>query len=287
MNEALTAYTMLLPDIVGLLMFVFLPIIYAFYVSLHSWNGLRPMVFDGFSNYGRLLGDSGFWQSLWTTVRYTLMYVPAIYIFSFAIAVLVNGINGTRQQVFRTLLFVPYSVSTVVAALSWSFIYNPTRGYLNGFLALLRIPAQPFLASMAQALPSIAVVGIWLAIGYYMVIFLAAIKDIPRAYFEAAEIDGASPWQKLVYITLPSVRNTSLFVIVITTIGSFQVFDQIQVMTRGGPAGATDVTVYFIFRQAFEISSLGYASAIAFALFIVIMVLTLIQLRFFGSRRTE
>lgn len=287
LQEALSAYAMLLPDVVGLLVFVFIPIIYAFVVSLHSWNGLRAMVYTGGDNYHHLLNDLVFWRSLLTTVRYAVLYVPAVFVISFALAVLVNGIRGRTQQVFRTLLFVPFAISTVVAALAWSFIYDPMRGYLNGFLGLFRIHAQPFLGSMDQALPSVAIVGIWLVIGYYMVIFLAAIKDIPQTYFEAADIDGASSWQKLVYITFPSVRDTSLFVAIVTTIGSFQVFDQIQVMTRGGPAAATNVTVYYIFRQAFEISELGYASATAFILFIIIMTLTLVQLRVFGSARQQ
>jgi multiple sugar transport system permease protein len=287
LQEALSAYGMLLPDVAGLLLFLFIPIVYAFVVSLHSWNGLRPMVYTGVDNYRQLLADKVFWRSLLTTLRYAVLYVPAVFVISFALAVLVNGIKGTKQQVFRTLLFIPFAISTVVAALAWSFIYDPMRGYLNGLLGLFRIPPQPFLGAMSQALPSVATVGIWLVIGYYMVIFLAAIKDIPQTYFEAAEIDGASGWQKLVYITFPSVRDTSLFVAIVTTIGSFQVFDQIQVMTRGGPAAATNVTVYYIFRQAFEISQLGYASASAFVLFIIIMTLTLVQLRVFGATRQQ
>ncbi len=287
LQEALSAYAMLLPDVAGLLIFLFIPIVSAFVVSLHSWNGLRPMVYTGAENYRQLLGDQVFWRSLLTTVRYAVLYVPAVFIISFALALLVNGIKGRKQQVFRTLLFIPFAISTVVAALAWSFIYDPMRGYLNGFLGLFGIPGQPFLGSMGQALPSVAIVGIWLVIGYYMVIFLAAIKDIPPAYFEAAEIDGANAWQKLVYITFPSVRDTSLFVAIVTTIGSFQVFDQIQVMTRGGPAAATNVTVYYIFRQAFEISQLGYASATAFILFLIIMTLTLVQLRVFGATRQQ
>lgn len=284
LQEALSAYGMLLPDVAGLLIFVFIPIVYAFVVSLHSWNGLKEMVYNGGDNYRHLFGDAVFWRSLFTTAHYTVLYVPAVFIISFALAVLVNGIRGRKQQVFRTLLFIPFAISTVVAALAWSFIYDPMRGYLNGLLGLLRIPAQPFLGAMDQALPSVAVVGIWLVIGYYMVIFLAAIKDIPKTYFEAAEIDGASAWQKLVYITFPSVRDTSLFVAIVTTIGSFQVFDQIAVMTRGGPAAATNVTVYYIYRQAFEISELGYASSTAFVLFVIIMVLTLVQLRVFSRK---
>jgi len=287
LQEALSAYMMLLPDVAGLLLFLFIPIVSAFVVSLHSWNGLKPMVYAGADNYRQLLADKVFWQSLLTTLRYAVLYVPAVFVISFALAVLVNGIKGTKQQVFRTLLFIPFAISTVVAALAWSFIYDPMRGYLNGLLGLFKIPPQPFLGAMSQALPSVATVGIWLVIGYYMVIFLAAIKDIPQTYFEAAEIDGASGWQKLVYITFPSVRDTSLFVAIVTTIGSFQVFDQIQVMTRGGPAAATNVTVYYIFRQAFEISQLGYASASAFVLFIIIMALTLVQLRVFGAARQQ
>ena len=153
LQEALSAYTMLLPDVVGLLIFVFIPIVYAFIVSLHSWNGLKAWVYTGGANYRHLLGDTVFWRSLLTTVRYAVLYVPAVFIISFALAVLVNAIKGTKQQVFRTLLFVPFAISTVVAALAWSFIYDPMRGYLNGLLGLFRFQRSRSWARWARRFP--------------------------------------------------------------------------------------------------------------------------------------
>ncbi|MCG8401896.1 MAG: sugar ABC transporter permease [Firmicutes bacterium] len=286
-EETLTAYAMILPDALGLLIFVFAPIIYAFYVSLHKWNGLKEMKFIGVSNYIKMFSDEHFWLSIWITIKYALIYVPSIFCFALLFALLVHSIKGKMQQFYRIIYFIPYAISTVVAALIWTFMYDPMRGYLNAALKFAGIESQNFLASTTQALPSVAVVGIWLVLGYNMVLFLAALKDIPQSYFEAADIDGANSLQKFFSITLPLLKETSLFVVIVTTIGSFQAFDQIKVMTNGGPALATNVTVFYIFRQAFEISKLGYSSAIAFILFIIIMVLTLIQLKAFSKAEID
>lgn len=278
-KEALTAYCMLAPDVLGLLVFVFIPIIYAFYISLHSWNGLSDMEFLGLQNYMKMTKDKKFIQSIWVTAKYALMYVPSVYVLSLLLANLLNALHGKLQSFFRTAFFLPYAISTVIAGIVWSFIYNPMNGFLNQIIALAGGEKQRFLASTTQALPSSVVVGVWLVLGYNTILFLAAIKDIPRNYYEAAEIDGAGPIQKFFKITLPLVKDTSVFVLVMCAIASFQAFDQIKVMTGGGPANATTTSVFYIYREAFETFEMGYSSALAFVLFIIIMALTLIQMK--------
>lgn len=278
-KEVLTAYCMLAPDVLGLLVFVFVPIIYAFYISLHSWNGLSDMEFIGFQNYIKMIGDKKFIDSIWVTIKYALMYVPSVYVLSLLMANLLNALHGKLQSLFRTAFFLPYAISTVIAGIVWSFIYNPMNGFLNQLIVLAGGEEQRFLASTTQALPSTVVVGVWLVLGYNTILFLAAIKDVPRNYYEAAEIDGAGPIQKFFKITLPLVKDTSVFVIVMCAIASFQAFDQIKVMTGGGPANKTTTSVFYIYREAFETFEMGYASSLAFVLFIIIMALTLVQMK--------
>ena len=282
-KEALTAYGMLLPDVLGLLVFVFIPIIYAFYISLHNWNGLSEMVFTGFDNYTRMIKDQRFIDSIWTTIKYALMYVPGVFILALLLAALLNAMHGKLQSFFRTAVFLPYAISTVIAGIVWSFMYNPMNGFLNQIIVWAGGEKQRFLASTEQALPSVAVVGIWLVLGYNTILFLAAIKDIPKDYYEAAEIDGATAIQKFFRITVPLIKETSVFVLVMCAIGAFQAFDLINVMTAGGPASATTTSVLYIYEKAFTTFELGYSSALAFVLFIIIMVLTLVQMKIMRS----
>lgn len=282
-KEALTAYGMLLPDVLGLLVFVFIPIIYAFYISLHNWNGLSEMVFTGFDNYTRMIKDQRFISSIWITVKYALMYVPGVFVLALLLATLLNALHGKLQSFFRTAVFLPYAISTVIAGIIWSFMYNPMNGFLNQIITWAGGEKQRFLASTEQALPSVAVVGIWLVLGYNTILFLAAIKDIPKDYYEAAEIDGASAVQRFFKITVPLIKETSVFVLVMCAIGAFQAFDLINVMTGGGPASATTTSVLYIYEKAFTTFELGYSSALAFVLFIIIMVLTLVQMKIMRS----
>ena len=282
-KEALTAYGMLLPDVLGLLVFVFIPIIYAFYISLHNWNGLSEMVFTGFDNYTRMIKDQRFIDSIWTTIKYALMYVPGVFILALLLAALLNAMHGKLQSFFRTAVFLPYAISTVIAGIVWSFMYNPMNGFLNQIIVWAGGEKQRFLASTEQALPSVAVVGIWLVLVYNTILFLAAIKDIPKDYYEAAEIDGATAIQKFFRITVPLIKETSVFVLVMCAIGAFQAFDLINVMTAGGPASASTTSVLYIYEKAFTTFELGYSSALAFVLFIIIMILTLVQMKIMRS----
>lgn len=285
-NEIVTAYLMMAPDIIGLLVFVFIPILYAFYVSLHDWNGISEMVFAGFKNYAKLMKDDSFWKSIRITVKYTLMYVPSIFCLALLLATLLNSLKGKMQSFFRTAYFMPYAISSVIAGLMWSFNFDPMKGYFNQILKAMGFPAQKFLASTTQALGSVAVVGVWMVLGYNTILFLSAIKDIPVSYYEAADIDGANGLHKFFKITLPLLKNSSLFILVVTTIGSFQAFDVIKVMTNGGPASATNTTVLYVYQQAFEVSQMGYSSAVAFILFLFIMLLTVAQMKLMGTTKS-
>ena len=284
-GEALSAYLMILPDFIGLLIFLFVPILYALYISFFNWDGLSEMHFSGIKNYIALIKDDGFLNSLGVTLQYVIIYVPAVFIVSLLLALLVQAIDGKAQNIFRSLYFVPYSISTVVAATICLFLYDNRKGFFNTVLTAVGLPRGTFLSSGAQALESVAVVGIWLVCGYNMVIFLAAIKDVPRSYYEAAEIDGASSLRKFWNITLPSIRDTNIFVLVVTTVNSFQVFDQIKIMTAGGPGRATEVTVYYIFNQAFGVYRFGYASAASILLALIMFALTMIQFKITGMMK--
>lgn len=282
--EWLTAYAFLLPNTVGLAVFVFLPIVYAFYVSLHDWNLLSPKVFVGLANYVQLYHDSEWWDSTWRTLVYALIYVPALFCSSLLFAVLLSLVNGRSVHPIRTMYLMPFAITSVISAVVWMFLLDARNGFVNNVLGLFGVPAQPFLGSSSQALISVIVVMVWINLGYNMIIFLSSIKDIPRDYYEAAVIDGANRIQMFRHITFPLLRDISTFILVVTTIGSFQVFDQVQVMTGGGPAKATEVSVLFIYREAFQLLNMGYSSALAFVLFLMIFAVSLIQLKLFTAK---
>jgi multiple sugar transport system permease protein len=274
----LAAYAMLAPDLIGLAVFIFLPILMALYVSLHDWDAFSPMQYVGLDNYINLLSDSDWWRSLAITALYSVAFVALVFFVSLFLANYLGSLKSA-QELFRTLYFIPFAVSTVVASMIWLFMYNDKTGFINAALRFLGIPPQRFLADPKQALLCIALTTAWMNIGYYTIIFLAAMKDIPRSYYEAAMLDGANWWSVFRRITFPLLREVSAFVLVVTTIASFQVFDQVKIMTNGGPANATNVTVFYIYRQAFEFIKLGYSSSLAFVLFIVIFSISIFQLR--------
>ena len=285
-RETRAAWIMLAPNTLGLVLFVFIPIIYAFYLSLFSWNGLTDMKYIALKNFLKLFQDDDYGASLLTTLRYAVTYVPCLTLLSLGIALVVNSLRQAPQEVVRTSVFLPYCISTVISGLVWSFLLDPKLGYVNTVLRYFGLPAQAFLGSPNQALNCIVVTSLWIQTGYYSIIFLAALKDIPRDYYEASNIDGANSWQKFHAITLPHLRNAGSFVLVVSTIGAFQVFDQIKILTSGGPNSATSVAVLKVWETAFTLNKLGYASAQAFILFLILMVFSSIQLKLISSEES-
>lgn len=284
-NEWFTAYGFLLPNIIGLFIFVFLPILYAFYVSLHDWNALNPKVFSGLDNYRKLLHDKEWWSSIKITLLFSVIYVPLLYGLSLLSALLMNALKGWSQGVTRTLFLLPFAITSVISAIIGMFMLDPRSGIINSLLGLAGIGPQQFLGSTSQAMFSVIGVILWINVGYNMIIFLSAIKEIPRDYYEAAEIDGATGWKSFRYLTLPLLSETSTFILIVTTIGSFQALDQILVMTQGGPANSTEVSVLYIYKQGFQFLNMGYASALAFVLFLIIFCLSLFQLKLFSRKQ--
>ncbi|MEK0316843.1 carbohydrate ABC transporter permease [Cohnella sp. 56] len=284
-SEWLTAYGLLLPNMIGLLVFVFLPIAYAFYVSLFDWNALTPKSFAGWANYRELFGDAQWWQSVRRTLLFSVVYVPLLFMLSLLSALLLHAIRGRASGIVRTMFLMPFAITSIISAIIGMFMLDPRFGIVNALLERLGGGAQPFLASTSQALFSIIGVILWINIGYNMIIFLSAMKEIPADYYEAAAIDGARGFRAFWHITLPLLKETSTFILIVTTIGSFQSLDQILVMTQGGPMNSTEVSVLYIFKQAFELLNMGYASALSFVLFLIIFVLSLFQLRLLSSKK--
>lgn len=279
-NEGLVSYLMIAPEMILMLIFIFIPILYAFYISLFDWNALGTKSFVGISNYLKMLKDSTFKNSLIVTAKYAIIYVLGVYVLSLASAVFVNSIKGNkRQQACRIGIYLPNTVSTIVAATLWTFLFNSRNGYINKIFEGLGIGRQLFLGSRSQALICVAIVGIWVVFGYNMIIFLSALKDVPVEYYEAAKIDGANAVQRFFKITLPLIKGTTIFILITSLIASFQAFDQVRVMTSGGPGGATQVTVFYIFQLAFEQYRFGYASTIAVSLSLIIMLITVTQMK--------
>ncbi len=284
-REAITAFLFLLPSVIGFLVFMLGPLVGSIGISLVEWNIVRPPIWVGVQNYVALLQDAEFWRSLRATAIYTIGVVPVSIVLSLALALLLNQkIHG--MSVYRTVYFIPVVTSMIAVALMWRWMYNPNVGIVNYTLGtvfdLLRLPLTPpdWLHSTVWAMPAIIIMSVWKGLGYNMVLYLAALQGIPRHLLEAAEIDGASAWQRFVHITLPLLSPTTFFVVIISLIASFQVFEQAYVMTQGGPARATVTTVYYIYERAFQWYQMGYGSAIAWVLFLIVMAVTLVQWKY-------
>ncbi len=284
-REALAAALFLLPNILGFVVFTAGPVLASLGISLLDWNLLGSPRWVGLDNYTALIRDSEFWDSLRATLYYTLGSVPLGIIPALLLALALNQkIRGLAF--YRTVYFIPVVSSTVAVALLWRWIYNPNFGILNFLLnnlfGFLRLPfrAPDWLQSTTWAMPAIILMSAWKGLGYNMVLYLAGLQGISRTFYEAAEIDGATNWQKFWFITLPLLTPTTFFVTIISIIGSFQVFEQAYIMTAGGPARSTVTTVYYIYANGFQRYKMGYASAVAWVLFALILTVTLIQWKY-------
>jgi len=271
-------YLYILPAFLILGLFHLWPSVYTFFLSLHNWNFIRRNpTFIGFANFQRLWSDEYFWIALKNTAVYALGVVPASIVIGLCLALLLSE-GGRLSVLYRVLLFTPVVTAASAAAVIWKWLYAPgADGFFNILLGLFGLGPYRWLQDPSLAMPSVILLGIWKSIGYNVVIFYAGLRNISREYREAARIDGASPWQELVHIVLPLLAPTTYFVLIVSTISSFQVFSQVYVMTGGGPLNRTLVLVYYLYDRAFASFRIGYAAAIAFVLFVIIMALTLAQ----------
>ena len=278
---AVTAWLFLLVPIVFYTTIRFYPTFEAFYVSTLKWNLLGAKKFIGLRNYEKILGDEDFWLVLWNTVKYAAIGVPISLVVAFFISYWLNEITFGHDWI-RALYFIPFLTTAVAMAWVWRWFYQPMPiGYFNIMLSWVGIPQQQFLRSIEQALYAIMAPAVWAGLGFQIVICIAGIRAIPKSYFEAAEIDGASRWQILREITLPSLKPTVIFLTIVSTIGFLRIFDQVYTMSAdgaGGPLNATKPLVLMIYEYAFDEFKLGYASALTVILFLILLTVSGLQL---------
>jgi multiple sugar transport system permease protein len=278
-GETLAAWLFLLPSLVLFTVFTGLPVVSAFFISFTHWDLFNPPSWAGLGNYLTLTSDPIFRQVLGNTAFYVLCAVPLQMALGLLCALGLNrGIPG--QAFFRVVYFLPVVTSTVAAGLVWAWIFNSNFGLINMGLSALGVTDLPkWLISSRSAMPAVIAVSAWQGLGYAMVLFLAGLQNIRQDVYEAAAIDGAVGWTRLWHITLPLLSPTTFFVLIISIIGSFQVFELVFVMTKAGPANATNTLVYYIYQNGFMFYQMGYASAAAMVLFLIVLAATLIQYR--------
>ncbi len=282
-NRSLTGYMFILPSFVGFLIFTILPIFFAVGISFTRWDSMHTPRFVGFRNFEIMFGDSSFLITLKNTLVFTFGSLPFAIVLALAFAIMLNeGIRG--KNVFRAIFFFPHIASIVACAITWQLLFHPGAGPINSILYAFGSQNPPrWLASRDTAMMSVIMVYVWKSAGYYMVMFLAGLQTIPPTLYESADIDGARYYRKLFNITIPMLSPTFFIVIIIFIINSFKVFSLVYVMTDGGPGRVTSVLVYYVYRQAFELSRYGYASAMSLVLFIFVLTITIIQYR--GQKR--
>jgi multiple sugar transport system permease protein len=278
-REAITAYIFIAPLLLGFIFWNIGPLLASLGMSLTDYNLLEPPKFVGFDNYTSLLDDPVFPAAFKNTMIYALVTVPLGLLVSLGLALVMNQeIKG--RAFFRTLFFTPTVCSIAAIALIWQWIYDSDLGILNHFLMELGLPKYRWLQDKNLALSSIMIMSIWQGAGYTMVIYLAGLQGVPTQLYEAAKIDGAGAWARFRHVTLPMLTPTTFFLLVVGFIGAFQFFAESYMMTRGGPSYSTMSLVYLIYLNGFSYFKMGFASAIAWVLFAVVFVLTMIQLRY-------
>ena len=272
------AYVFILPNFLGVTIFLLFPVLFALYMSLQNWDGVTTPQVIGLNNFRDIFADQIFWRALKNTVVYTLLTVPTGIVLSLAVAALLNQrVRGLT--IFRAAMFVPVVTSALAVAVVWKWIFDYNNGLINDVLSMIGFNQIPWLSDPAWAMIGLAVIGVWQGFGLTTVILLAALQNVPASLLEAASIDGAGAWRRFRSITLPLIVPAILFVSITSFIASFQVFAQAYYMTNGGPDYGTTVLNLLIFQRAFQQNRFGEASALAYILFAIIFVVTIVQLR--------
>ncbi|NOZ28114.1 MAG: sugar ABC transporter permease [Chloroflexi bacterium] len=282
-REYLTFLAFIAPNFILFGVFTFWPLVYSFYLSLHKWNMIAPTKkFVGLNNYAKMIQDDVFWQVSRNTLYLAGGTVFVKLALALGLALLLNQ-RLTGRSVYRAIIFSPTFTTSVAVAMVWSWIFDPFYGLLRVPLNLVGLSSPHWLSDVRWTMPAIIIVSIWSGMGYDMVIFLAGLQGIPRDLYEAAHVDGASGWRLFWNITFPLLSPTTFFLLVTSIIGAFKAFDIVAVMTGGGPMNSSNVYVYYLYQNAFRWFKTGYASALAVVFFIVILLITVFQVRL--SRR--
>lgn len=288
-KEAGIGWLFVSPALIGFSIFTFGAILYSLYLSFTDYNLLSKPQWVGLKNYIRAFTeDDYFYQYFGNTLYFVIALVPIVLVFSLALALLINKKAGKMTQFYRAALFLPSITSTVAVSMVWMWIFNPDMGILNNFLYAIGLNNPPmWLADPQWSKPALVIMRVWQMGGYYMLMFLAGLQTIPETLYEAADMDGATPWQKLTRITIPMLSNTTFVVAIMLVIEAFNMFESIFVMTQGGPVGSTSTIMYYIYEQGFTNYNMGYASALAWVFFALVLVVTIIQYRFRNEQGGE
>jgi ABC-type sugar transport system permease subunit len=286
-RDTILGYCFISPAILGLLLFVAYPMVTSLYHSFTKWNGLTPATWVGLDNYKFLFtSDPTFWPSLRVTVLWVVISVPATLLAGLALAVVVNrSIKGVK--IFRTIFYLPVVLPAVAVLTLWKYIYDPTYGLANQVLTFLHLPTSLWLGDAHVALPAILIVGVW-SVGGTMMIFLAGLQAVPDEIQEAAKVDGAGAFRRFTRITLPMIGPIMMLQLMLALNGAFQTFNQVAILTKGGPGHSTNLLMYKIYNDGFAdfITSpqLGYATAEVWVLFVIVMLVTIVMLRLTRGR---
>lgn len=279
-KQTLIAYSFILPNLAGFFIFTFVPIVFSIILSFCEWNSGSEIKFVGLDNYITMFTrDSSFWNALKNTIYYTAVTVPVTMAISLFLAILLNQkLKGI--VFFRSVIFFPYVASLVAVAVVWMALFNPDKGPVNGLLMALGVENPPrWAASTTWAMPTIIGLTVWKNMGYYMVVYLAALQGVSSELYEAAALDGANKWKQFLHITWPCITPSTFFILMMLMISTFKSYDIMYITTQGGPGEATKVLAYHIYNSAFISFKFGYASAVAMVLFMIIVVVTLIQFK--------
>ena len=275
-SPKLTPYLMVSPYILHLGFFVIFPIVFSLILMFHRWNIIAPMEFIGFQNFTKLFQDRLFFQSILNTLIFLFIHIPLQIIVALFLAEMLN--QKIRWRSFlRASYFLPVVISGVVVTIVWSQLYGLDSGLLNRILISVGLPKVEWITNPNIAMPSIAIMATWKNVGLYVVLFLVGLQSVPPHYYEAADIDGASHWQKFRYITIPAINPTIFMVVILSTIGGFSLFIEPYIMTGGGPLNSTVSAVLYIYKQAFTYYHMGYAAALGFFFAAIIMIFIVIQ----------
>ena len=279
-KDFFTGMGFILPSLLGFLIFTFIPVVISLCLSFTSWNfmeGIEGIKFNGLANYIRLFSDEWFLNSYKNNIIFTAVTVPVLIALGLVMATIINKyIYG--GGVVRTMIFIPYIASVVAVCTVWMVLLQPSYGPVNEFLRSIGIANPPgWLADFKWSLPSIMIIYVWQQVGYYSIVFLAGLKGLPEDVYEAAKVDGASSIRQFFSLTVPLISPTTFFLTIMGIIGSFKVFDQISVLTQGGPGSSSSVMAYYVYRTAFDYFEMGYANTLAWALFVLVFIVTLVQ----------
>ena len=279
-KDFFTGMGFILPSLLGFLIFTFIPVVISLCLSFTSWNfmeGIEGIKFNGLANYIRLFSDEWFLNSYKNNIIFTAVTVPVLIALGLVMATIINKyIYG--GGVVRTMIFIPYIASVVAVCTVWMVLLQPSYGPVNEFFRSIGIANPPgWLADFKWSLPSIMIIYVWQQVGYYSIVFLAGLKGLPEDVYEAAKVDGASSIRQFFSLTVPLISPTTFFLTIMGIIGSFKVFDQISVLTQGGPGSSSSVMAYYVYRTAFDDFEMGYANTLAWALVVLVFIVTLVQ----------